>query len=242
MKSLSIIIPCYNEGEKLLANISKIKNFIFTSFKHIDFEIIIVNDGSKDNSEDILTQYCKDDCCCKLISYDINKGKGFAVKQGIESSTKDIVVFMDADLSTDLSSLVDVYSNIDLYDIVIGSRRHPQSILVKPQRKTRRFFGKVCSIITNIFTSFNISDTQCGFKAIKVDVARDIVQKQTINGFAFDVELLYIGYLNGYSIKEIPVIWENDEDSKVKLIDSSLLFLKDLCKIKSRKNTYIIKK
>lgn len=240
MKSLSIIIPCYNEGEKLLSNISKIKKFIFTSFdtEDFDFEIIIVNDGSEDDSKNIFEKYCKEDSFCKLISYDTNKGKGFAVKQGIKSSTKDVVVFMDADLSTHLSSLIDVYKYIDDKDIVIGSRRHSSSTLTKPQGKTRRFLGKVCSITTKMFMSFDISDTQCGFKAFKGDIARNIIEKQTVDGFAFDIELLYVAYLNGYSIKEIPVIWENDEDSRVRLLCSSISFLKDLCLIRLKKNTY----
>lgn len=240
MKSLSIVIPCYNEGDKLTINLSKIKKFILSSFtdSDFDFEIIIVNDGSKDDTKNIIENYCKEDSCCRFVTYDTNKGKGFAVKQGIKNSTKDIVVFMDADLSTDLSALIDVYENIHEYDIVIGSRRHPQSILAIPQGKRRRFVGKMCSLITNMFMSFNISDTQCGFKAFKGDIARSLVLNQTIDGFAFDVELLYIAYLNECSITEIPVIWENDEDSKVKLIDSSLKFIKDLFYIKFRKNKY----
>lgn len=241
MKSLSIIVPCYNEGEKLLLNISKIKNFIFETFSEekLDFEIIIVNDGSTDNSKNIFEKFCKEDDYCKLATYDKNRGKGFAVKKGIELSSKDIVVFMDADLSTELTALIDVFKFIDNYDIVVGSRRHPESVLVKKQGKCRRVLGKTCSIITNNLMSFNISDTQCGFKAFKGDTARKIVEKQTIEGFAFDVELLYIASLNSYSIKEIPVIWENDEDSRVRLVRSSLAFIKDLYLIKSKKKDYI---
>lgn len=243
MESLSIIIPCYNEGEKLLSNISKIKTFIFSSFENdLDFEIIIVNDGSTDNSKKIFEDYCKQDSLCKFITYDINKGKGYAVREGIKSSTKEVVVFMDADLSTDITALLDVYENIGGTHIIIGSRRHPKSILIIPQGKRRRFVGKMCSLITNFLMSFNISDTQCGFKAFKGSVARELVLRQTINRFAFDVELLYIGYLNGYVIKEIPVIWENDEDSKVKLVGSSFKFMRDLIKIKLNKKHYIYKK
>ena len=131
-----------------------------------------------------------------------------------------------------------MYSYIHDYNIVIGSRRHPQSILVKKQNNIRRFIGKSCSILTNLITSFNISDTQCGFKAFDGDIARVLADKQTINGFAVDVEMLYIAHINAYSIKEIHVIWENDEDSKVKVIDSSLRFFKDLLYIKSKTNQY----
>lgn len=239
MKNLSIIIPCYNEGEKTIVSILKIKNFL-SSFKELDFEIIVVNDGSNDNTGDILHSYCKDDTFCKLISYKHNKGKGFAVKEGISQSSNDIVIFMDADLSTDLSAIHDVYKHIDSYDVVIGSRKHEQSILSKPQKFPRNLTSRICSKITNFIIPINTSDSQCGFKAFKGDVARTIVKKQTVENFAFDVELLYICYLNGFSIKEIPVIWENDEDSKVKLFDSSILFIKDLIKIKSQKEQYTI--
>lgn len=241
LKNLSIIIPCYNEGEKAIVNIIKIKEFL-SSFEDLDYEIIIVNDGSKDNTGDILKSYCKNDTLCKVVSYDENRGKGFAVKQGIGKSSNDIVVFMDADLSTDLSSLVDVYEHIDNYEVIIGSRRHNQSILPKPQKFPRNLISKICSKITNYIIPLHLADTQCGFKAFRGDIARDIVEKQTIENFAFDVELLYICHLNGFSIKETPVIWENDEDSKVKLLDSSILFFKDLVKIRLQKKHYIIKK
>lgn len=238
-KSLSIILPCYNEGEKLISNILKIKNYISESISDkLQFEIIIVNDGSTDDSPVILEEFCKNNCFCKLITYPNNRGKGFAVKKGIETASNDIIVFMDADLSTDLSALLSVYEFINDYNIVIGSRRHKLSILTKPQGNFRRFLGKSCSLITNFLFSFNISDTQCGFKAFSKEAIIDIIKKQTVHGFAFDVELLYIAYLNKYSIKEIPVTWENDEDSKVNIVSSSLLFLKDLLSIKFKKNFY----
>lgn len=243
MKNLSIVIPCYNEGFKLITNIQKIRKYMMNNLNNINYDIIVVIDGCTDDSlellEDSIENQLFEDCPVKIISYKYNKGKGYAIKKGIESSTGDIVCFMDADLSTNLESLKEALSYTDSYDIVIGSRRHPDSVLSTPQRLPRKFIGKSCSIITNIITSLGILDTQCGFKVFDGDVSRNIIEKQTINGFAFDVELLYIAKNNGFGIKEIPVTWDNDEDSKVSVIKSSILFMKDLIYIRLNRGNYI---
>lgn len=236
---LSIIIPCYNEGSKLIDNIKKINNYM-SNTKVRGYEILIVNDGSKDNTFEIGKQIEKEYPNVRSLGYEVNRGKGGAVREGILQSKGDWVIFMDADLSTDLSAIDKVLQEQKKYDVIIGSRRHKDSNLVKPQNFPRRFIGKTCSVLTNLIIPLHISDTQCGFKAFNGDLARDIVIKQTLNGFAFDVELLYIAKLNHYSIGEIAIIWENDDDSRVSVLNSSINFFMDLFKIRKNKKDYYL--
>ena len=239
VNELSIIIPCYNEGAKVISNIEKINHFLFKN-KISDFEIIVVNDGSSDNTKEVLNKFLDTHLIkeLKYVGYDKNKGKGGAVKEGIKNSNGKWVLFMDADLSTDLNAILDVIKNKDKYDVIIGSRRHKDTVLAKKQNCIRRIIGKACSIITNMIIPLNLLDTQCGFKAFEGNFAREMINKQQLNGFAFDVEYLYISKLKNKKILEIGVTWENDEDSKVSVLKSSIRFFKDLLIIRGNKKIY----
>ncbi len=231
MKRLSILIPCYNEGEKLVKNIEEIKKHMKSKLPEVDYEIICVNDGSTDNTKEIMNKR-ESDSIVKFLSYEKNKGKGGAIKYGVPYCSGSCVLFMDADLSTDLSAIQDVLDNIADNDLVIGSRRHKQSVLIKKQGFVRKVVGNACRLITRLITGIAIRDTQCGFKAVKKDILMDIVQQQTINTWAFDVEWLYIAKKQNRKVFEIPVIWTNDEDSKVSAFSSSIKFFVDLFKIR----------
>lgn len=236
-KKLSIIIPCYNEGMKLIASIEKINCYMKNNLPNISYEIIGVNDGSTDNTKQIMLDN-KNISNTVFAGYEENKGKGGAVKMGVEIATGEWILFMDADLSTYLSAIKTVVENMDNQKIIIGSRRHKETVLIKKQGLKRKFIGICCIIITNILTGLWLLDTQCGFKAIETNLAKEIIKKQTINKWAFDVEWLYIAKTNGYRAKEIPVVWENDEDSKVSTISSSVNFFFDLFKIIRNKKLY----
>lgn len=233
---ISIIIPCYNESRNIKTNVEN-KVIPFMEELKIDYEIIVVNDGSKDNTGDII----KDIKNIKAISYLPNRGKGGAVKEGILNAEGDYILFMDADLSTDLSAINNVISNMGKYDLIIGSRHMKDSVLVQKQPLIRQFIGYMCRKLVNMKFHMHYKDTQCGFKAIRTDYAKEFAKRQIINNFAFDVEYLYIARLNNLSAVEIPVIWENDLSSTVKITSSSLKFLKDMKLIKKNKNNYIFR-
>lgn len=235
---LSIIIPCYNEGEKLISNIIKINKYMENNLSFATYEIIVVNDGSTDNTAEIILNNKEKFQNTRLISYAPNKGKGGAVKCGVEDANGEWILFMDADLSTYLSAIRTTFENMDYSNIIIGSRRHKESNIIKKQGFVRNIVGKCCVILTNLITHVDLSDTQCGFKAMKTSLAKKIVAKQTINTWAFDVEWLFIAKLNNEKIKEIPVTWENDSDSKVSTIKSSIKFFIDLLKIVKNKKSY----
>ena len=230
---LSIVVPCYNESKDIAKNVDIIKDYL-NSLK-VDYELILVNDGSKDNTKEVIEDI-KD---VVALSYDVNRGKGGAVKYGIENATGDYVLFMDADLSTDLEAIKRYLEIAPSYDMVIGSRHAKDSVIKKKQPALRVFIGWCCRKLVNMKFHFHFKDTQCGFKAMKTDIAKKIVAKQVVTNFAFDVEYIYIAKLNNLSINEMGVIWSDDRGSTVSPLKSSIKFFKDLSFIKKHKKTYI---
>ena len=230
---LSIIIPCYNESKDIANNCETVRNYLDNL--NINYEIILVNDGSKDNTKEVISNIPH----VIALSYDVNRGKGGAVKYGIENATGDYVLFMDADLSTDLSAIETFVELAPQYDLVIGSRHAPDSVIKKKQPVLRVFIGWCCRQLVNMKFHLKFKDTQCGFKGMKAEIAKKIVSKQLVNNFAFDVEYLYIAKLNNLSIHEMGVIWSDDRGSTVSPIKSSIKFFKDLSFIKKHRKTYI---
>lgn len=238
---LSIILPCYNESKILKENITKIIEYL-QSISFTSYELIVVNDGSKDFTLDKIIEvkelYPE---LIKVVHYKDNKGKGYAVKKGILEASGKYILFMDMDLSTDLSAIKDCLdlTKKEEVSIIIGSRRLKESNLVVSQGFLRKFIGNSCKIYTNLKLGLKIKDTQCGFKFFEKNIAKKIANKEIIHRWAFDAEMLYIAKLNHINIKEIPVKWTNDEDSKVSPFDASINFILDLSKIKKNKNNYI---
>ena len=230
---LSIVVPCYNESKDIAKNSEIIKNYL-ESIKQ-DYELILVNDGSKDNTKEVIEAIPG----VKALSYEPNRGKGGAVKYGVENATGDYVLFMDADLSTDLEAIDRFIKIAPNYDMVIGSRHAKDSVIKKKQPALRVFIGWCCRQLVNMKFHFKFKDTQCGFKAMRTDVAKKIVEKQVVTNFAFDVEYLYIAKLNNLSIYEMGVIWSDDRGSTVSPLKSSIKFFKDLSFIKKHKKTYL---
>ena len=230
---LSIVVPCYNESKDIAKNSEIIKKHLETIKQ--DYELILVNDGSKDNTKEVIEAIPG----VKALSYEPNRGKGGAVKYGIENATGEYVLFMDADLSTDLSAIEKFLKLAPNYDMVIGSRHAKDSVIKKKQPALRVFIGWCCRKLVNMKFHFKYKDTQCGFKAMRTDIAKKIVSKQVVNNFAFDVEYLYIAKLNNLSIYEMGVIWADDRGSTVSPLKSSIKFFKDLSFIKKHKKTYL---
>lgn len=229
---ISFIVPCYNESEDILRKSQELLSYFQNN--NLDYELILVNDGSKDNTEEIINGIEG----VTTVSYHPNHGKGYAIKEGILKATGDYVLFMDADLSTDLKCILDFLPLLDKYDMVIGSRHMKESVVPIKQPLKRRIISLGCHILVNMYFGFKYHDTQCGFKAIKTDIAKEIANRQIIDGFAFDVEYLYFMKLNGYHVLEVPVTWRDDRGSTVKKGASSA-FMKDMRKIKKNKKNYL---
>ncbi len=235
---ISIIIPCYNEGIKLINNIKKVNEYM--NKLDIDYEIIVVNDGSTDDTYSILMKNISSFKNTQVESYSVNKGKGYAVKTGFNLAKGDIIIFMDADLSTDLKAINDSLTilNNSNFDIVIGNRNNLNSE-VNNKSFFRKFLSNCCRLLTKIIIGIDFEDTQCGFKVFKKDVANKLYKKQKIDRFAFDIEYLYIAKLYNYKITEFPVVWNNDKDSKVRIVRDTIKFFKDILIIRKNKKYYI---
>ena len=229
---LSIIIPCYNESKDIAKNVEIVKEYL--NSKAIDYELLLVNDGSKDNTKEVIESISG----VKALSYDKNRGKGGAVKYGIENAIGDYVLFMDADLSTDISAIEQVIELAPSYDFIIGSRHAKGSVIKKKQPWTRVFIGWCCRLIVKMLFHTKLKDTQCGFKAMQIDVAKKIVEKQLVTNFAFDVEYIYIAILNKLNMTELGITWSDDRGSTVNPIKSSIKFFKDLGFIRRHKKHY----
>ena len=213
---LSVIIPAYNEEKRLPKTLTEIDKYLRKQF--YDYEIIVVNDGSKDRTAEIVRKLAKEIKNLRLIDNKVNHGKGFVVRQGLLKAQGRYRLFTDADNSTSIDQVEKMWPEFAKgYDIVIGSRDIRGAVLEPPQPWWRRFLGEVFGLLTNLIVgTWGIKDTQCGFKGFTQRATKDIFPRCKINRFAFDPEILIIAKKLGYKIKEIPIFWRNDPRSKVK--------------------------
>ena len=234
MQSVSIILPAYNEAHEIKEKVLALLDYL-KQLDNYSFNVFVVNDGSKDNTSEIVKSLDN----ATLIEYQPNKGKGYAVKEGLKASlNSDYAVFMDVDLATDLSALPVLLDKLNEYDMVIGSRYDKESNIVIKQPFIRRVISRCSHPIIKMMFLFKLKDTQCGFKGYRKDLAKVIVEKSKMDGFSFDVEHLYISKLRDYKYCSIPVTWRNGKESKVRAFSSSFRFFGDLFKIKRKKKWY----
>jgi len=229
---LSIVIPAYNEADRLAPNISAIIKYVGKNYP--SSEIIFVNDGSTDATAEVIKTAIKGVTCARLISYSPNKGKGYAIRQGVLSSSGEVVLFMDADLSTPLSEIPNILNLLTRHaDIVIGSRGLVSDKVIKKPPIFRRFSSWVFDQIKYLLVGLRrFKDTQCGFKIFKGEVARRLFAKSKINRFMFDVEILYLAERDGLKIIEMPVTWSNMPGSKVRFFEGLINMFRDLWHIR----------
>ncbi len=207
---LSIIIPAYNEESVLRSSLQKTKDYF--KQKKYSYEIIVIDDGSEDKTRKIAEEEK-----AVLNKKRTNKGKGYSVKEGVRLAKGDYILYMDADMSTPLEELKIFLQYIKKYDIVIASRKTPDS-LVKT-RFYKKILGRISHLPIKLLLVNDIKDTQCGFKLFKKEVAKRLFKMQKIMRWGFDFEILFLAQKNGYVIKEKGVRWVEDKNSKVKLID-----------------------
>jgi len=227
---LSIIIPAYNEAKRLPQTLVDIDYRL----QDVDFsyEIIVVDDGSKDATAEAAKKFSELIRNLRIITNEENKGKGGVVKQGMLEARGHIRLFTDADNSTSIEQFRKMLPYFkEGYDVVFGSRGIKGAKLEPPQPFYKRFLGNIGNLIIQILLLPGIKDTQCGFKAFTEEASQKIFSLTRINRWAFDVEALALAKNLGYKIKEIPIIWKNDPESKVKLL-SYLQVLIEVLKIR----------
>ncbi len=226
--TVSLIIPAYNEEERLESSISAAIDYL--EKLEYDFEIVIVDDGSADGTADKAELLGGN---VKVLRQPSNRGKGAAVRRGMLESSGSIKIFSDADFSTPIYETKKILDSLNNgYDICIGSRAVDESMIKEHQPWYREFMGKTFNKIVQLLVLPGIKDTQCGFKGFTDRAASIIFPKTQIDGFGFDVEVLYLARLNGMKIQEIPVEWYNDERSKVDPLKDSFRMLLDIFKVR----------
>jgi dolichyl-phosphate beta-glucosyltransferase len=229
----SIIVPAYNEAGRLGKSLDAILDFM--KRWNNSFEVIVVDDGSKDATVQIVEEKMRNHKELKLIRLPSNKGKGYAVKTGILNAQGDYILFSDADLSTPIEELPKLFHWLKKgYDIAIASRACPGAKLEIHQPFYREFMGRLFNFLVRLFLLPGIYDTQCGFKLFRREAAREIFQRQRFSGFSFDFEVLYIAKRLGYKIKEVPVIWRHSPGSKVKVLRNGITSFIDIFKTRIR--------
>jgi len=232
---ISIVVPAYNEEVRLKNSLEKIDNYLRQ--RELLCEIIVVDDGSFDRTADIANTYaggCTEHCSVRVLSNKRNRGKGYSVRRGMLESKGMYALLTDADLSSPIEEMPKLEASVvdGTKDIAIGSRDVPGSEVEIHQSWLRENAGKVFNRIVRLSTGLPYCDTQCGFKLFKMDTCRVLFEKQRLERFAFDVEILYIARKLGLKTAEIPVIWRHAEGSKVKLFPDAPLTALDLLHIR----------
>jgi dolichyl-phosphate beta-glucosyltransferase len=226
---VSVVIPAYNESERILPTLfSRIHHFITQRLSH---EIIVVDDGSADSTAALVREVSRRLTSVRLICLPSNLGKGAAVRAGVRNATGDLVLVEDADGATPISEFASLQAAIAAgADLAIGSRQPTEHTRVE-RRLKRWIMGRTFALLVNGWAVPGIADTQCGFKLFRSDVARRIFALQTLDGFAFDVELLRIARALDYRISEVPINWADVAGSKVNLVRDSVRMLWDVLRI-----------
>jgi dolichyl-phosphate beta-glucosyltransferase len=229
---VSVIIPAYNEEARLPFTLERIYRYL--SARSLSFEIIVVDDGSVDRTAEIAETFLRARSSGHVLRNDANQGKGFSVKRGVLGARGEYILFSDADLSTPIEELYKVLKPIlaGNCDIAIASRANGQSEIRVSQPWHRRMTGQVFNILVRLLAVRSIKDTQCGFKCFTRPAAMSIFSRQQLNGFGFDVEILYIAQKSGYVTREIPVAWINSPGSRVHVLADSVRMFLDLWRIR----------
>ena len=212
-RSLSIVIPAYNEENRLGTSLQKIHKYLAKA--NWEFaEVVVVDDGSRDRTKDVARS-----AGVRLLENAGNRGKGYTVRHGMLEARGDWVVYSDADLSAPIEEIERLWAAVEKQgaQVAIGSRALDRSMVGVHQPAAREMMGRLFNLLMRLETGLPFRDTQCGFKLFEGQAARKIFSRQQLEGFGFDVEVLFIAQKLGYKAVEVPVRWDNVEGTKVSL-------------------------
>jgi glycosyltransferase involved in cell wall biosynthesis len=215
---LSVVIPAYNEEQRLPATLDRVLEYL-TPNPHGPWEVIVVDDGSRDGTVALVEQYGHRDARVRLVKNPGNRGKGFAVRNGMLSAAGEWVLFSDADLSAPIEEVAKLLAAAQREKavIAIGSRALNRQLVSVHQSAFREWSGRFFNLVMRLATGLPFRDTQCGFKLYSREAARIVFPRQQLDGFSFDVEDLMIARVQGLKAIEVPVRWANVEGTKVSM-------------------------
>jgi len=233
---LAVIIPAFNESRRLADNLLTLLSYLQTFRPQA--ELIVVDDGSTDRTAQVAEELfaSRPDVSARVLRFEQNHGKGHAVRAGLLATSAPVALFSDADLSTPITELPKIVEPIERgdYDIVIGSRALDRSLIGRRQPWRREQGGKVYNAIVRLTTGLPFADTQCGFKAFRMSVVRPILEQAKVDGFGFDVELLFLAQRARCRVLEVPVRWDHYEGSKVHIVHDSLHMFAEVVSLRRR--------
>jgi glycosyltransferase involved in cell wall biosynthesis len=224
----SIVIPAYNESARLGATLEKVLAYVRE--QGWDAEVIVVNDGSSDDTAEIVRAFAQKSPILRLVENPGNRGKGFSVRNGILNSRGDIVLFSDADLSSPIEEMPKLLLPLSAgADIAIGSRWLRAELQTQRQSLHRQLFGRIFNLLMRIILGLQFKDTQCGFKAFTRRAAHAILPLQRIERWGFDPEILFLARKFGFQVEEVPVRWGHSGGTRINpVMDGAKMFLEML--------------
>jgi dolichyl-phosphate beta-glucosyltransferase len=231
MPKYSIIIPAYNEAARLGKTLDRVLGYVAS--ERWDAEIIVVNDGSRDRTPDLVREYAKANTCLRLVENPGNHGKGYSVRNGMLNAKGEILLFSDADLSSPIEEAPKLFAALVTgADVAIGSRWLRPETQTQRQSLLRQFYGRLYNLILRILLGLNFKDTQCGFKAFTSAAAQKIFPSQRIERWGFDPELLYLARKAGLEVVEVPVAWAHVEGTRISPLRDGLRMFGEVLKIR----------
>lgn len=236
LPGFSLVIPAFNEAERIAQTL----RFTIAYLQEVspDSEIIVADDGSTDATPDVVSDVFAGagNVETRLLRQTTNRGKGAAVRAGLIVATRPVALFSDADLSTPIEEAPRLLQPIfgGELDIAFGSRALDRRLIGKRQAWHREQAGRVFNLAVRVMTGLPFWDTQCGFKAFRLEPLRPLLPQARSDGFGFDVELLYLAHRANLRMREIPVRWNHHEGSKVHMVHDSLHMLQEVVALRKR--------
>jgi dolichyl-phosphate beta-glucosyltransferase len=228
---ISIIIPAYNESARLAASLEKVLAYV--AQRGWDAEVIVVNDGSRDNTAEIVRRYAEGNSVLRPLENPGNRGKGYSVRNGMLHARGEILLFSDADFSSPIEEAEKLFAAIaEGADIAIGSRWLRTELQTQRQPRYRQLFGRVFNLLLRVSLGLKFKDTQCGFKAFTRRAAEAIFPLQKIERWGFDPELLFIANKFGFKVAEVPVEWAHSGGTRISPLRDGTRMLFELLKIR----------
>src|SRR5215208_4100226 len=231
MMELSVVIPAFNEAARLGPSLRRVLDYL--AARSLTGEVLVVDDGSADSTFAVAQGFAGEGV--RVLRHERNRGKGAAVRTGVLASAGERVLLSDADLSTPIEELEKLEPHLATADLVLGSRAPQRGArLERRQPRYRELMGKTFNLLIRLLGVRGIYDTQCGFKLVRGEVARDLFSRMTLDGFAYDVELILAARRRGCRIDEVGVAWSNSPASTVDPVRSSLAMLRDVMRLRLR--------
>lgn len=231
---LSVVIPAYNEALRIGGTLDKVRQYLDT--RGFPCELLIVDDGSRDEMPEFLADYCERHPATRVLRNEPNRGKGYSVRRGVLEARGHFVLFTDADLSAPIEETNKLLAAIEREqaDAAVGSRALDRRLIGIHQPWRRETAGRIFNVLVRIFTGLSIQDTQCGLKLFRRETTRRAFELQTVTGFGFDPELLFLIEHLGGKIVEVPVRWNDNPATKVHFLRDSTRMFFDLVVLRWR--------